>query len=98
VAYKPIPVDLDNLPLDLVIGEVMYLRREGPRRVFQKIADGVYKSHKNGETRLIDTASVLADRDRALSEGPQLSPPPESGKRGPGRPRKPREAQPPHAE
>jgi hypothetical protein len=87
--YKPIPVDPDALPLDLTVGEVMYLRREGPRRVFQKIADGTYEGHKNGETRLISTKSVLADRDRALAKGPQLSLPPGTGNRRPGRPRKP---------
>lgn len=62
----------------------MAFRRESAATVFRKIRAGTYRSHKNGDTRLIEWASVLAYRDACLEQGPQLAP--LTGKRG--RPKK----------
>jgi hypothetical protein len=75
LAYKPAA----NLPPELrspdgTVAEVMAFRRESAATVFRKIRAGVYRSHKNGDTRLIEWASVLADRDACIERGPQLEP------------------------
>ena len=84
-AYKPAV----NLPPELrspdgTVSEVMAFRRESAATVFRKIRGGRYRSHKNGDTRLVEWASVIADRDACLALGPQLAP--LTGKRG--RPKK----------
>jgi hypothetical protein len=89
MAYKPAP--LASLPpdmrLDATIPEVMAFRHESARTVFRKLRDGVYRSHKNGDTRLIEWASVIEDRNAGIERGPQLAPP-AIGKHPPGRPPK----------
>jgi hypothetical protein len=62
----------------------MQFRRESAATVFRKIRNGSYRSHKNGDTRLIEWASVIADRDACIERGPQLAP--LTGRRG--RPKK----------
>jgi hypothetical protein len=72
----------------------MAFRHESARTVFRKIASGAYTSYKSGESRLILWDSVIADRERCLARGPQLSRRAETGKRPRGRPRKDRETAP----
>ena len=50
----------------------MAVRRESAVTVFRKIRDGRYRSYKNGGARLVERASVLADRDACIARGPQL--------------------------
>ena len=72
-AYRPaadLPPGIQ--PLDLTVSEVMAVRRESAATVFRKIRDGRYRSYKSGDSRLIELASVLADRDACLARGPQL--------------------------
>jgi hypothetical protein len=69
---------------DMTVPEVMAFRHESAATVFRKIRNGNYRSHKNGDTRLIELASVIADRDACIARGPQLAP--LRGKRG--RPKK----------
>ena len=97
--YKPAQLP-HELKLDATIPEVMAFRRESQRKVYAKLKAGLYRSHKNGGTRLIVWSSVLEDRERDLAKGVQLpAPPPPTEKRKPGRPKKLRpEAQPPAAE
>jgi hypothetical protein len=85
MAYKAASLPPD-LRLDATVPEVMAFRHESARSVFRKIANGTYRGHKNGDTRLIEWASVLEDRERCLARGPQVSPVPVT-KRKPGRPR-----------
>jgi hypothetical protein len=66
----------------------MQYRRESARTVFRKLETGVYRGRKNGDTRLIEWASVFEDRDRCIALGPQLPQRPATGKRPVGRPRK----------
>jgi len=68
--------------------QVAAYRNESLRVVRRKCAEGIYRSYKNGERRLITWESVIADRERQLALGAQFSPPPVTGKRKPGRPRK----------
>jgi hypothetical protein len=70
----------------------MAYRREGSRTVFRKLAEGVYKGHKNGDSRLITWESVIADRERCVAQGAQLSERPATGKRRVGRPKRQRGA------
>jgi hypothetical protein len=86
--YKPAELP-PELKLDATIPEVMAFRRESARTVYRKIAAGTYRSYKNGETRLIEWASVLEDRARLIALGPELGRRPAVGKCKPGRPRKP---------
>jgi hypothetical protein len=72
---------------DMTMAEVAAFRREGLSTVWRKMRSDVYKSYKSGDKRLIIRESVLADRERCLAEGPQLSSTP-TEKRGPGRPKK----------
>jgi len=72
-AYRPAAHLPDGLQrLDLTVPEVMAFRRESAATVFRKIRDGRYRSFKSGDSRLIELASVLADRDACLARGPQL--------------------------
>jgi hypothetical protein len=87
MAYKPAQLPPD-LRVDARVEEVMAFRRESSRTVFRKIASGAYKSYKSGDTRLILWESVLADRERCLALGPQLTRRQAGDKRQPGRPRK----------
>jgi hypothetical protein len=86
--YKPAQLPPDRQSPDATIPEVMAYRRESARVVWRKIEKGVYRSHKNGDTRLIEWASVIEDRERCVAQGAQLLPPPATGKRSVGRPRK----------
>jgi hypothetical protein len=72
VAYKPAPLPPELRSPDATVAEVMAYRRESARTVWRKIAKGVYRSHKNGDTRLIEWASVFEDRERCRQLGPQL--------------------------
>jgi hypothetical protein len=74
--------------LDGTISEVMAFRHESARTVFGKLRDRVYRSHKNGDTRLNEWPSVIEERNACIARGPQLSPRPATGKRAVGRPRK----------
>jgi hypothetical protein len=87
--YKPALLP-PNLRLDATVAEVMAFRRESARTVFRKIASGAYTAYKSGESRLILWDSVIADRERCLARGPQLSRRAATGKRPRGRPRKDR--------
>jgi hypothetical protein len=88
VAYKPAKLPPERSSLEATIAEVMAYRREGARTVFRKLAEGVYKGHKNGDSRLITWESVIADRERCVAQGAQLSERPATGKRRVGRPKK----------
>ncbi len=76
---------------DMTIAEVAAFRREGESTVWRKIRTGAYVSFKSGDKRLITRESVLADRERCLAEGPQLTEAPPGG-RPPGRPKAKAEA------
>jgi hypothetical protein len=78
----------NNRSPDGTIPEVGAYRRESRRQIYRKIEKGIYQSHKNGDTRSITWESVVADRERCLAQGVQLSQPPATKKRKPGRPRK----------
>jgi hypothetical protein len=84
MSYKPAKL---RSP-DATIPEVMAFRRESARTVWRKIEKGVYRSHKNGDARLIEWASVIEDRERCVAQGSQLPQRPATGKRAVGRPRK----------
>ena len=85
--YKPANLP-PELRLDLTIPQVMALRHESARTVYRKIASGAYRSHKNGDSRLIELTSVIEDRERCIALGPQLGARPMTAKRRPGRPKK----------
>jgi hypothetical protein len=85
--YKPAQLPPD-LKLDATIPEVMAFRRESARSVYRKIESGTYRSHKNGDTRLIEWASVIEDREHCIALGHQLGQHPVIAKRKPGRPKK----------
>lgn len=65
------PYKLAQLPpelkLDAAVQEAMAFRREPARRVHRKIASGARRSHENGQTRLIEWASIIEDRDRCVA-------------------------------
>jgi hypothetical protein len=86
--YLPLPSGFD--PVDATVDEVASYRRESRWTVHQKVRTGVYESYLDGRIRKIVFASVKRDRERvmgaALSPGGAAS----TGKRKPGRPRKPR--------
>jgi hypothetical protein len=84
LAYKPAQLPPELRSPDASISEVMAFRHESAATVFRKIRAGTYRSHKNGDSRLIEWASVLEDRANCLAAGPQLAP--QTGK--PGRPPK----------
>jgi hypothetical protein len=91
MAYKPAPPAA--LPPELgvpdgTVAQVMFFRNESARTVWRKISIGTYQSYKNGDRRLILWKSVLQDRQNCIERGPQLSRPPATGKRRPGRPSK----------
>jgi hypothetical protein len=86
-----------ELKLDATIPEVMAFRRESARTVYRKIESGAYRSHRNGDRRLIEWASVREDRERCIAQGHLLGKPPSPGKRKRGRPRKRPETQAPTA-
>jgi hypothetical protein len=95
--YKPADLPPD-LKLDATIPEVMAFRRESARTIYRKIESGAYRSHRNGDRRLIEWASVFEDRARCIAQGHQLGQRPTTAKRRRGRPRKARpEAQAPTA-
>jgi hypothetical protein len=71
---------------DLTVAEAAALRREGESTVWRKIRSGAYVSFKSGDKRLITRESVLADRERCLAAGPQLTKAPLE-RRKPGRPK-----------
>lgn len=71
---------------DMTFDEVKAFRREGGSTVWRKLRSGRYVSYKSGDKRLITRESVLADRERCLAEGPQLTEAPPGG-RSPGRPK-----------
>jgi hypothetical protein len=85
----------DFHPLDATREEVASFRRESLTTVNEKIKDGRYQSYLEGRIRKIVFASVLADRERAITASLK---PPSPGKRPVGRPRKPRPDQPSQAE
>ena len=84
--YKFIPLPPDFHPVDATVDEVASFRRESRWTVFAKIRSRAYDSYLDGRIRKIVFASVLADRERAIAES---NAPPDTGKRRPGRPRKP---------
>jgi hypothetical protein len=88
MAYKPASSLPPELRVDATIPEVMAYRRESARTVFRKLELGIYRGHKNGDSRLITWESVIADRERCLAQGAQLSQRPATEKRRVGRPRK----------
>jgi hypothetical protein len=59
--YKPAQLPPELRSPDATIAEVMAYRRESARTVFRKLEKGVYRSHKNGDTRLITWESVIAE-------------------------------------
>ena len=79
--FLPLPTDFD--PVDATVDEVASWRRESRWTVHKKIREGVYQSYLDGRIRKILFATVKADRERAMSVTL-------TGKRPPGRPRKPR--------
>jgi hypothetical protein len=81
--FLPLPPDFD--PVDATVAETASYRRESPWTVFRKIREGRYQSYKDGKIRKIIFASVKADRQRSIARSA-----PATGKRKPGRPRKPR--------
>jgi hypothetical protein len=83
VRYKFLPLPPDFDPVDATIDEVASWRRESRWTVHKKIREGRYESYLDGRVRKIIFASVKADRERAMSAAL-------TGKRPPGRPRKPR--------
>jgi hypothetical protein len=89
--YKPAP--LESLPPELglppaTIQQVMAFTGASARSVWRKIADGTYRSFKDGDRRLILWSSVIKERDRLIALGPQFSERPRTGKRRVGRPKK----------
>jgi hypothetical protein len=89
--YRPAPLASlppERQPLDGTVQQVMAFRLESARTVWRKITTGTYKSYKNGDARMIEWASVLADREASIALGPQLAEPPKTGKRSRGRPKK----------
>jgi len=78
-------VDPSDSP-DMTVAEVAAFRREGLSTVRRKMRSGPYVSFKSGDKRLITRESVLADRERCLAEGPQLTEAPHGG-RPRGRPK-----------
>ena len=83
VRYKFLPLPPDFDPIDATIDEVASWRRESRWTVHKKIREGRYETYLDGRIRKIIFASVKADRERAMSAAL-------TGKRRPGRPRKPR--------
>jgi hypothetical protein len=91
VAYKPVPFALDQAPPDITIGQTMWFLQLSARAVQRLISDAVLDSFVLGvDNRRIVFDSVLAYREACRAQGPQLSQRPVTGKRPPGRPRKPR--------
>lgn len=88
MVYLPADLPPELRSPDATIPEVMAFRHESARMVFYKIQRGIYVSHKNRDRRLITWESVIADRERCLQLGSQVAPPPTTGKRKRGRPRK----------
>jgi hypothetical protein len=87
--YRPANLPPERQSPDARVEEVMAYRRESARTVFRKLQSGAYRSYKSGDTRLIEWASVIEDRDRCLKLGAQLAePPPPGQKRRVGRPKK----------
>jgi hypothetical protein len=89
--YKPVP--LESLPAELgmppaSIQQVMAFTGTSARSIWRKIANGTYKSFKDGDRRFILWSSVIKERDRLIALGPQLSRRPTTGKRPVGRPKK----------
>jgi hypothetical protein len=85
VRYKFLPLPPDFDPVDATVDEVASWRRESRWTVHKKIREGAYQSYLDGRIRKILFATVKADRERAMSVAM-------TGKRPPGRPRKPAEA------
>jgi hypothetical protein len=81
--FLPLPPDFD--PVDATVDEVASYRHESRWTVHKKIREGVYQSYLDGRIRKILFATVKADRERAMSVAL-------TGKRRPGRPLKPTEA------
>jgi len=81
VRYKFLPLPPDFDPVDATVDEVAAYRRESRWTVHKKIREGVYRSYLDGRIRKIVFASVMADRERAMSAGL-------TAKRPAGRPRK----------
>jgi hypothetical protein len=88
--YHWVPLPPDFNPIDCTVDEVASYRRESRWTVHKKIRTGVYQSYLDGRIRKVVFASVKADRERVM--GAALSPDSaaSTGKRKPGRPRKPR--------
>jgi hypothetical protein len=85
VRYKFLSLPPDFAPVDATVDEVASWRRESRWTVHKKIREGRYESYLDGRIRKIIFASVKADRERAMSAAL-------TGKRRPGRPLKPTEA------
>ena len=81
--FLPLPPDFD--PVDATVDEVASYRRESRWTVHKKIREGRYESYLDGRIRKILFETVKADRERAMGVAM-------TGKRRPGRPRKPAEA------
>ena len=68
-SFKFLPLPPDFCPVDATVEEVASFRRESIWTTFEKIKDGRYDAYLDGRVRKIVFASVLADRDRAVTAG-----------------------------
>jgi hypothetical protein len=100
VSYKPIPIPPDFSAPDITIGMAMWYTGLSHRKIFALCSrDGdqppVLQSYLiSDRSRRIVFDSVKRYREACIARGPQLpAPPPASGKRKPGRPKKPRPEQ-----
>jgi hypothetical protein len=85
VRYKFIPLPSGFDPVDATIDEVASYRRESRWTVHKKLRDGTYESYKDGRITKVVFDSVKRDRERSIAASRNPT-----GKRKPGRPRKPR--------
>lgn len=91
MAYKPVPFSPELAPPDLTIGQTMWFLQLSARAVQRLVANGELDSYRlGGDARRITFASVRSFRQACIDRGSQLSQRPPTGKRPPGRPRKPR--------
>jgi hypothetical protein len=61
-------------PLDLSVAQVAELRSESRSTVLRKLKTGRYRSYLSGGKRKIIAASVFADRELEMKNGPAGAP------------------------
>jgi hypothetical protein len=91
MAYRPVPIPPDFSAPDLTIGQAMAFLQLSARSVQRLCALGHLDSFVLAGSRRIVFDSVKAYRQACIDRGPMLSQRPTTGKRRPGRPKRPDE-------